>query len=137
MDNLLSIVAILIILSIAAERLVEITKGIIPFLSEKNDDPNKERWRKVILQAMAVVAGIVVALLVQPAIAEVAPGVFQSTTAILALGLLASGGSGLWNVILTYLLKVKDLKALDIQEEVEKLIKDSSRGWESAGSEID
>ena len=30
---------------------------------------------------------------------------------LFALGFLASGGSGLWNAALTYLLKVKDIKA--------------------------
>jgi hypothetical protein len=29
---------------------------------------------------------------------------------LIALGFLASGGSGLWNSILTYLLQVKDIK---------------------------
>jgi hypothetical protein len=31
-------------------------------------------------------------------------------TSTLALGLLASGGSGLWNSVLTYVLQVQDLK---------------------------
>jgi hypothetical protein len=117
MDSLSTVVAVLVALSVASERLVEIIKGIIPFLGNKNDDPTKEGWRKAILQFMAVVAGIVTALLSQSAIQGILPkwGEFPE---ILALGLLASGGSGFWNSINTYVLKLKDIKKL---EEVQKL----------------
>ena len=116
MDNLSTVVAVLVALSVASERLVEIIKGIIPFLSNKNDDPKKEGWRKAILQLMAVVAGIVTALLSQSAIQGILPkwGEFPE---IIALGLLASGGSGFWNSFNTYVLKLKDIKKL---EEVQK-----------------
>ena len=36
-------------------------------------------------------------------------------TGTLALGLLASGGSGFWNSILTYVTKAKDLKAAEAE----------------------
>jgi len=32
---------------------------------------------------------------------------------ILGLGLLASGGSGFWNSVLTYVTKVKDIKTVE------------------------
>jgi len=41
--------------------------------------------------------------------------VFRSGWGILALGLLASGGSGFWNSVATYVLKVKDIRAADAE----------------------
>ena len=127
MDTASTIVTLLITLSVASERLVEIVKGIFPFLNQQSQDPKMEGWRKAILQAMAVGAGIVTALLAQSMIADVVPAEWQSTTGILALGLLASGGSGLWNTILSYLLQVKDLKKLDVKAKMEGM-KDSAGG---------
>ncbi len=108
--NLSTIVSILVALSVASERLVEIIKGLCGFLSAENSDPTKERLRKVALKTLAVLAGIVTALLAQPAIKDVAPGFSSHWTGIVALGLLASGGSGFWNAILGYILNAKDIK---------------------------
>jgi len=116
MDTLLTFVTLLLVLSVSSERLVEIVKGMIPFLNQKNENPDWERWRRISLQVMALVAGIVTALLAQSAIGEIVPQMGQSIYGVLALGLLASGGSGLWNSILTYLLQVKDIKKLDLEE---------------------
>ena len=115
MDDLVTIVTLLITLSIASERLVEIVKGTLPFLNKENPDSTKEGWRRAVLQAMAVGAGIVTALLARPVISDVVPGAWASVPGLLALGLLASGGSGLWNSILGYLLRVKDIKKLDVE----------------------
>ena len=109
--NLSSVVGLLAALSIAAERFVEILKNAVPFLNQHNQDAAKEGWRRAALQLMAVLGGIVTALLAWPAIEGVAPASWHSTTGILALGLLASGGSGFWNSVLTYVLNVKDIKA--------------------------
>jgi hypothetical protein len=119
LGNLSTLVSLLIALSVASERLVEIIKGVIPFLNCTNDDPTKEGWRKAALQALAVVAGIITALLARSAIGESVPAVLNSTPGFLALGLLASGGSGFWNSILTYVNKVKDIKALEAKEKKE------------------
>lgn len=108
--NLSTIVSVLVALSVASERLVEIIKGLFAFLNKENSDPTKERLRRVALQALAVAAGIVTALLAHPAIKDVVPGLSGHWTGILALGLLASGGSGFWNAVLGYVLNVKDIK---------------------------
>jgi hypothetical protein len=108
--NLTAIVSILVALSVASERLVEIIKGLFSFLNTESSDPTKERLRRVALQALAVVAGIITALLAHPAIKDVVPGLSSHWTGIVALGLLASGGSGFWNAILGYVLNVKDIK---------------------------
>ncbi len=114
--KLAAIVSVLVALSVASERLVEITKGFSEFLNEENSDKRKERWRRAALQGIAVVAGIVTALLAQPAIKGVVPGLSEHYTGILALGLLASGGSGFWNAVLTYVLNVKDIKKVEAEK---------------------
>ena len=58
-----TIVALLVALSVASERLVEIIKGIVPFLNHEQPDEKKECRRKAALQALAVVAGIGTTLL--------------------------------------------------------------------------
>lgn len=113
MDSLVGIVTLLVALSIASERLVDIVKGLIPFLNAQNADAKKEGWRKTILQVMAVISGIITAFLAKATITSALPEILQSTSGILGIGLLASGGSGLWNSILTYLLQVKNLKKAD------------------------
>ena len=118
MENLLSLVTLLIALSVASERLVEIIKNAVPWLNQKKEDTREEGWRKSILQALAVIAGIVTAILAEPAIGGIVTGPWNTFTGIIALGLLASGGSGLWNSVLTYLLKVKDIKSAQAKKVV-------------------
>jgi hypothetical protein len=107
--QLAAIVGLLIALSVASERLVEIVKGVIPPLNGKSDVPWKENMRRTVLQLLAVGAGIGTAFLARPTIPQEALS-STSDTAIIALGLLASGGSGFWNSVLTYVLKLKDIK---------------------------
>jgi hypothetical protein len=116
MENLETIIAVLIALSVASERLVEIIKGFFKWLDKENEDEQQERFRKIVLQLMAVVAGIVTSLLAYPAMSGLnffpkeKPGqIFM----IIALGLLASGGSGFWNSFQTYVRKAKDLKSTE------------------------
>src|SRR5262245_36062259 len=96
LNSISSLVALLVALSVASERLVEIVKGFVPFLNQENaTNPAAEARRKAILQAMAVVAGVLTAFLAGPALPEsLVPDHWYSK---LALGLLASGGSGFWN----------------------------------------
>jgi hypothetical protein len=113
--NLTFLVTFILALSIASERLVEIIKGWIPSLELKNADPIKESRRRSILQALAVASGILTAILAR----EYIPGSIvqpKSIWAVIGLGLLASGGSGFWNSILTYILKLKDLTKLEIEQ---------------------
>lgn len=121
--KLAAIVGLLISLSVASERLVEIIKGLIPFLRDENSDSYREGVRRSMLQLLAVAAGIATALLAQPVILQVVELPGSSLLWILALGLLASGGSGFWNSVLTYVLKIKDLKTQEAEDrklEVEK-----------------
>ena len=60
-DTLSAVVTLLVALSVASERLVEIIKGIIPGLNQENPDPIKEGRRKAWLQILAVGCGVVTA----------------------------------------------------------------------------
>jgi len=118
--KLQTIVGLLVVLSVASERLVEIVKGVIPLLNTERKDKTEEGWRRAALQLLAVGAGMSTAVLARQAIPT---EVYDVTNiwAVLALGLLASGGSGFWNAALTYLAKTKDVKKLESIEREEAL----------------
>ena len=63
LDNLSGLLATLIALSVAAERLVSIIKNLIPWLSIEWSNALAERVRNAILQLLSVVAGIATAAL--------------------------------------------------------------------------
>jgi hypothetical protein len=118
--KLTSIVGVILALSIASERLVEIAKGLVPPLNEKGSNERSEGRRRAALQALAVVAGIITAFLARDYIpVEVARP--TETWSIIGLGLLASGGSGFWNSVLSYLTNVKDVKKVDAIEAKRRL----------------
>lgn len=114
LNNLSSIVTLLAALSVASERLVEIVKGFFGFLSTENPDPALERRRKTYLQILALLAGLLTAWLTKDvkAVKDLIP---DSKLAWIPLGLLASGGSGFWNSIQTYLAKAKELKKAEVE----------------------
>jgi hypothetical protein len=109
-----AIVTLLIGLSIASERFVEIIKGFVPGLNEPRSDPRLEGRRRGWLQALAVLAGIATAFAARPVIPT---EIYDATTTsgLLALGLLASGGSGLWNSILGIASGAKELKKVQVE----------------------
>ena len=110
-NELTDIVGYVAALSIATERLVEITKGFIPFLNKKDLSPEQENNRRSLLQILAVFAGVVVAFLAKDSLPD-----GSSNMSLVLLGLLASGGSGFWNVILTYLTGLKDLTKIEVAD---------------------
>jgi len=112
--KLTTVISLIVALSIASERLVDIIKGLVPWLNQQRRRPAEEGWRKAALQILAVVAGITTAWLASAAIPK-GVGIPDDWTGTLALGLLASGGSGFWNSILTYVTKAKDLKAAEAE----------------------
>ncbi len=114
MDELSTTVGIILALSIASERLVEIIKGYIPWLDHKRVNVKEEGKRRSAVQILAVVSGIVTAFMAKDYLPVV---VVEQTNVlnIIGLGLLASGGSGFWNSILTYVTKVKDIKTLEFE----------------------
>ena len=113
--DLASLVALILALSIASERLVEIIKGALPFLNKENTDAKREGWRRSALHALAVISGVITAYMVSDYIPKESAGPVKDI-GVVGLGLLASGGSSFWNSIATYVLKVKDLKKLEVEE---------------------
>ncbi len=103
-------IGMMVALSIAAERAVEITKGMIPALGIARENPKQEKLRKAALQLLAVGSGVGVTFLAAPMLAESLPAHWNTTEGMIVIGLLASGGSGFWNAVLSYLLQLKDIK---------------------------
>ena len=114
-----AIVAFLGALSVASERLVEIIKGLMPSLDEKKDKPAAEARRRAALHILAAIAGCITAGLAYQA-GVVPEAVSQNGWSVVALGLLASGGSGFWNSILDYVNGVKDIKKAEAEEKTAK-----------------
>jgi hypothetical protein len=113
MDNLSIMITLLIALSVATERFVEIVKGLVPWLDLVKENAREEGRRRAALQALAAAGGIVVSALSFPISREILPEGLGTTTTAIALGLLASGGSGFWNSILGYVMSIKALKSAD------------------------
>lgn len=132
LPDLIAIVTLLASISLASERLVEILKAYLPqHLFQEVPAPagsppevvaaaaRAEAKRKARVHMLAVLCGIVTAALASPAITNYTnlftdkshfPQPLSTILIILALGLFSSGGSGLWNSVLEYLLKVKGIK---------------------------
>ena len=114
--KLAALVSLMIALSVATERLVEIVKGFSGFLAKEQTHERSERLRKAALQILAVAAGIFTAWSASTYIpTEVAKP--TESWHIVGLGLLASGGSGFWNSIATYVLKLKELKKIEVEDQ--------------------
>lgn len=126
LDSLPAIITMIIALSVAAERVVEIIKSMVPWLETSHTDRTTEARRRAALQVIAIVAGCFVAYATWPIIAQVlaAPGepvpAGRHLPTVLGVGLLASGGSGFWNSILTYVLSIKELRRADVAERRER-----------------
>jgi hypothetical protein len=123
LDQVTAHVALLLAMSLSTERAVEIVKGLVPWLYKDSLDPNSksEAVRKVAIHAIAVACGGLTAYLSKDYLPEDLERPAGSFTGALAFGLLLSGGSGLWNSILTYLVGIKDLKRVDAEREFKKL----------------
>src|SRR5690348_15016203 len=116
LETLTSLVTVLLALSVASERLVELVKGRIAWLDRQNPDPNKERDRQFAIHITSVVAAAIVVALSRDYIGTTLKlpdgglGIAQGT----ALAILASGGSSMWNSVLGYLYSIKNLKSEDV-----------------------
>lgn len=123
MDNISTIVALLVVLSIASERLVEIIKALVPWLQQSHADQRTQSLRNAAIHCLAMICSIVTALIAAPAIEGIAiiPADWTNPGTVIALGLLASGGSGFWNSIQSYLLRLKNLKKLEYKPQAEEV----------------
>jgi ubiquitin C-terminal hydrolase len=113
-SGLQAAIGLILIVSIASERLVEIVKGIVPWLNTAFEDAKLEGKRRSALQFLAVISGIITAYISSPFLSSGDTNISNHPEKLLAIGLLASGGSGFWNAILNYLLQIKDLKKEEV-----------------------
>ncbi len=109
MDKLSTFFTLMAAMSIAAERVVEIIKGMFPSLAATDPDANKERRRHMVLQFLAALAGIVVAaahVQVNSSLGNFMnsdydawslPGMGLMTVKYVIIGVMVSGGSAMWN----------------------------------------
>ncbi|MBL8150794.1 MAG: hypothetical protein JNN15_12790 [Blastocatellia bacterium] len=126
LDKVIAFVTLLLTLSTASEKLVEIVKNLFPFLMEKDlTNSRRESRRCATIHLLTVLAGIATAFLSRSAFPQEILDTSKDST-VVGLGLLASGGSSLWNSLLSYLLKVKDIKSLDLEER-QKLVEETKK----------
>ncbi|MDF8332603.1 hypothetical protein [Novosphingobium cyanobacteriorum] len=114
LNNLQPFLTTVLTLSIASERLVEVIKGFIPFLRTELSDASAEAKRRASLHVLSILAGVLTAFLTSSAFDDLLAPVGSTPLAIIALGLLASGGSGFWNAILSWVLQAKNLKKEEV-----------------------
>jgi hypothetical protein len=121
-ESLPTILTLLIALSVAAERAVEIITGFVPWLSKVEESVGAEARRRAVLHLLAAASGIAISWLAWPVVAEALAELPNQATrpahfpTVLALGLLASGGSGFWHSILSYVTSLKELKQADSRQ---------------------
>jgi hypothetical protein len=115
-----SIIALLGVMSLSVERVVEIIKNMVPFLAATQTDAKKERWRRSMLHFLAALVGTIIALVAQEQIQPLLSNIFTKTGEIgvfgcIVIGFLASGGSGFWNQSLAIVEEIKKAKKLQVQ----------------------
>lgn len=106
--KLLELVSIIIFLSIATESLVEIFKGLMPWLYLKKSNFKKEGKRIALIRILAVFSGILTAFLSKDIFPE-----FISSLSFLVIGLTVSSFSSLWHGVLAYSRESTNLKKIE------------------------
>ncbi len=109
------LIAIIGVMSISVERIVEILKNMIPFLASERKDEEHERIRKVLLHLLAAAAGTAVAYCAQGQIQPLLSNIFRNPGVIglpgcVLIGFLTSGSSGFWNQSMSILEEIKKQK---------------------------
>jgi len=118
--DITNVIALLGAMSLSVERVVEIIKNIIPFLSKEHPDPKLENYRIASLHLIAAIVGAVIAFIAQEQIQPLLSNIFRTPGVVgipgcIIVGLLASGGSGFWNQCLSIVGEVKKAKQLQTQ----------------------
>ena len=115
MATLTSFVGLMLAISVAAERMVEILKGWLPnfWLFKTNPDPAREAQRCAWIHVLSGGCGVLVVRLGHLDVFAGLHGNVQVNpwVSYVGAGLLASGGSAFWNHILDF------IKASKIQQE--------------------
>lgn len=110
-DQLVGVIVVLVLISLAAERIVEIAKGIFPSLGVKSDVATEEGKRTAKILALAVVCGIAITFVTQSYLVLFIPEDWaEKSLWWLVLGVLSAGGSSFLNSILGAVKKLKPVK---------------------------
>ncbi|HVZ17997.1 MAG TPA: hypothetical protein VG897_12815 [Terriglobales bacterium] len=114
MANISSLLTVLVALSMASERVIELLKKILPAGWLANDWKIHEQLRQALLQILAGVIGGLTAWASHAQIAAMIPTMaqFLHWPAYVLLGAMSSAGSGFWNHILDA------VRAIKIEREV-------------------
>lgn len=110
-DNLSSILALFAAMSVAVERVVELIKGFVPFLA--NPWSQHENIRRALIQLLTVFVGAIVASQMKGQLTNTLHVSAVNWGVYMLVGLVASGGSGLWNHTLDIVRAVKVNKELN------------------------
>ena len=110
-DKISTFVALMAAISVAVERVVELLKGSIPVLA--STWRKAEGLRRALIQLLAVAAGALIAAQMPSQLAS-AIGTQPDWKVDLLVGLIASGGSGLWNYTLDIVRATKVNKELQV-----------------------
>ena len=107
MDHISVFLAAMVALSVSVERIVEIIKGLIPWLAT-----SPSPIRPPVLQALATAIGWAAAMGLGPqrVLWFIGDSAVASYAAGAVLGLLASGGSSFWNHLLDIVSEIKKAK---------------------------
>ena len=120
LDEISKMMAVLAVLSMGAESVVEIIKNMFPKYLNQQDDPVKEGRRKALLKLLALAAGTTIAYASKVQLEQLLTVVFKGGeidfTKCLVLGLLSTGGSGFWNQGLSIVEEIKKQRKLLTQQ---------------------
>ena len=119
-ELLQSVVAVILAISLAAERLVTIAKTLVPHWlgQERLDatmkvDPIRDRWRRITVLALSIASAYLATAFAGNRFGPLEAFAFTPTFSlpVFLVAILASGGSAMWNNLLGYSKAAKDIRA--------------------------
>lgn len=117
LETLVTFATVMLALSVASERLVELFKGFSEDLTGKKLDAAIERKRQLKVHWLSLLTSAAVVFLLQDYIKSSLDLPTMGAWEFIAFTILASGGSSTWNSIVSYLLSLKNIKQQTVNEE--------------------
>jgi len=119
MNSLTEFVTLMGAISVAVERVIEILKGLVPSLAKARKG-NAEGIRRAVMQILAGIVGALIAYVAQFEISSTMPALSAEKigwVGYVIVGLLASGGSALWNHVLDIVQAMKISREKSLPED--------------------
>lgn len=110
MATLSALLSVIIAVSLASERVIELLKKWFPNVGKARPDATQESRRQGMIQLLSAVMGTIIAWLSHNQLAAMLPeslGHYMGWPTYIAIGLMSSGGSGFWNSILDVIRAIK------------------------------